>query len=52
MKLFPIATLVAEDVDDFWFDYQPTENFDGIYIVTTFTFNSGYANISFVIFML
>ena len=52
MKLFPIATLVAEDVDDFWFDYQPTENFEGIYIVTTFTFNSGYANISFVIFML
>lgn len=56
MKLFPIATLGAEgdtrNVFDFRFDYQPTANFEGIYIVTKFTSTSGCANISFVIFIL
>jgi len=55
MKLFPIATLGAEgdsDMDDFWFDYQPTANFEGIYIVTRFTSNPEYANTSLVIFIL
>ena len=55
MKLFPIATLGAEgdsSVDDFHFYYQPTAKFEGIYIVTKFTSNSGYANISVVISIL
>lgn len=42
--LFPIATLGAEgdsNVDDFCFEYQQTANFEGIYIVTKFTSNSG-----------